>query len=298
MLLYLKLIFFIRCEILVDYIMNDNYKNYIMGYSYKSNESVINGVFYPEKFNDYINTAKVETCAFEDVPKEYLLDFVRGYFDRNCEISDNNVSIDTSSSVLPIEFFKVLKTDNNSGIWSGVNGDEILSVLYGDNPTCYKISNFYKFIKRVFPFSDISQIPTFKFKKNIEGAYAPFKNRPSDTGFDLHAIKLKSIKGNVHYFDTGISVEPSPGFYFDIVPRSSLSKTGWMLANSVGIIDSSYRGNIIIALIKVDSAAKDIEVPMRLVQLIPRQLIYMNQLEISDFDENTVRGDGGFGSSG
>lgn len=277
--------------------MNCHHKNYIRGYCYKSNNSEIKGVFYPEKFNDYIKTAAVETCAFEDVPTEYIIDFVRGYFDRNCEISDNSVSIG-ASSVLPNEFFEVLKTDNNSGIWSGINGDEILSMLYGNNPDCYKISNFYKFIRRVFPFSGISKIPTFKFKKNIEGAYAPFKNRPSDTGFDLHAIKLKSIKGNVHYLDTGISVEPPPGFYFDIVPRSSLSKTGWMLANSVGIIDASYRGNIIIALIKVDSNAKDLELPLRLVQLIPRQLIYMNHVEISDFDERTVRGDGGFGSSG
>ena len=53
-------------------------------------------------------------------------------------------------------------------------------------------------------------------------------------------------------YDTGIQVKPQYGYYFEIVPRSSLSKSGYILANSIGIIDPSYSGNLYIVLIKID----------------------------------------------
>jgi dUTP pyrophosphatase len=138
---------------------------------------------------------------------------------------------------------------------------------------------------------------TFKWSRINDTVPPPSKNRFSDSGFDLHLVsKLKEDNG-VHYYDTGIRVEPENGYYFELVGRSSISKTGWMLANNIGIIDASYRGTIIVPLIKVNPDASPLSLPLRLVQIIPRPLILMMGTETSDLS-NTARGTGGFGSSG
>jgi len=86
------------------------------------------------------------------------------------------------------------------------------------------------------------------------------------------------------------------GYYIEIVPRSSLSKSGYMLANSVGIIDSSYRGNIYIALIKIDDDAEEIQFPFRCCQFVVRKQYDMTFIQKDEFD-TTHRADGGFGST-
>jgi dUTP pyrophosphatase len=138
---------------------------------------------------------------------------------------------------------------------------------------------------------------TFKFKKMHPEAIAPKKAHATDTGFDLWLVeKVKEENGMVMY-DTGIAVKPPHGYYFELVGRSSISKSGYIMANSVGIIDASYRGSLKVALIKVNKEMPDLELPCRLVQLIPRQLFHLNAVEVEELDV-TSRGDGGFGSSG
>ena len=137
---------------------------------------------------------------------------------------------------------------------------------------------------------------SFKYIKVHKDAIAPSKNHPLDTGFDLHLIKKIKEYNNVSYFDTGIAVRPPNGYYFDLVGRSLIAKTGWMLANNIGIIDFNYTGTVIVALIKIDPNANELELPCKLVQLIPRNLILMNSIE-SDYIEDTDRADsGGLGS--
>ena len=60
-----------------------------------------------------------------------------------------------------------------------------------------------------------------------------------------HDITHK-IVGDVIYFKTGLSLQPSKGHYFEVVPRSSISKLPLMMANSVGVIDENYRGEILV----------------------------------------------------
>ena len=137
-----------------------------------------------------------------------------------------------------------------------------------------------------------------KFVKNHSQAVTPSKAYPSDTGYDLTIIDVKKkLNNGVVLFDTGISVKPPEGYYTEIVPRSSLSKTGWMLANSLGIIDSSDRGNVLIALIKIDPNASEFQIPFCKFQLILRKLEVAEMLEVSTL-EDTERGEGGFGSTG
>lgn len=79
--------------------------------------------------------------------------------------------------------------------------------------------------------------------------------------------------------------------------RSSLPKLGYMLANSVGIIDNEYRGNVMIQLFKFDSNAPPLELPCRIAQLIPRKMVPIEFEEIVTVTTTTTRGEGGFGST-
>jgi dUTP pyrophosphatase len=70
-----------------------------------------------------------------------------------------------------------------------------------------------------------------------------------------------------------------------------------MLANSVGVIDQGYVGEIFVPLIKLDDEADDLKLPCRVVQLIPRRWYSMVPTEIEHVP-NTSRGSNGFGSTG
>lgn len=136
-----------------------------------------------------------------------------------------------------------------------------------------------------------------KFVKSSPEAIIPTKAHPSDIGYDLTAISVYNrVDNNVTLYDTGIKVVPPEGYYTEILPRSSLSKTGHMLANSVGIIDPSYRGNLLIAVRKVDNGYPDLQVPFCRFQLILRKAEYFTMDEVETLNK-TDRGDGGFGSS-
>ena len=143
------------------------------------------------------------------------------------------------------------------------------------------------------------QRPLFYWSRLHPDGVSPSKTRISDSGYDLTLIgDREEDRGRpVRYYRTGIRVSPLHGWYFDLVPRSSISKTGYMLANSVGVIDRSYRGEVLVALRKMDPDAPDIEFPCRLVQLVPRPIIHLEFEEVDEFDE-TERGSGGFGSTG
>ena len=140
---------------------------------------------------------------------------------------------------------------------------------------------------------------TIKFKTENENAFIPTRAGSQEVGYDLTIInKIKDISSTTAMYDTCISVKPPDGIYFEVVPRSSLSKTGYILTNSIGIIDPSYRGSIKLVLTKIDQSMPDIELPNKRFQLIPRTFI-SNMFEteqVSELDD-TSRGSGGFGST-
>lgn len=99
------------------------------------------------------------------------------------------------------------------------------------------------------------------------------------------------------YIHTGVSVELPKGTALMVYPRSSLHKKSLILANSVGVIDSDYRGEIVVCLYNTSYLSQKIEAGERIVQamLIKVQPI---QPEITDALTPTKRGEGGFGSTG
>lgn len=162
---------------------------------------------------------------------------------------------------------------------------EILSLNYPDI--------YYKFNKRV------NGNTTLVVRQVNDNAVIPSKSRFSDVGHDLIIIsKHKDISNICALYDTGLQVQVPFGYYTEIVPRSSLSKSGYMLANSIGIIDNGYRGNLYIALIKVDPNALPIEFPFKCCQLVLRKQYFSNISVTHDELIDTQRMGGGFGSTG
>jgi dUTP pyrophosphatase len=139
--------------------------------------------------------------------------------------------------------------------------------------------------------------PSVKFIKTDSNAIIPTKGEPLSMGFDLTAIGIwKKYGEKIILFETGIAVEPPDGYYTEIFPRSSLSSTGYMLANSIGLIDPSYRGSLKIALIKIDEKMPDLKLPFTKCQLVLRKCEYFKMEQVQNLT-NTTRGVGGFGST-
>ena len=138
------------------------------------------------------------------------------------------------------------------------------------------------------------------FKKLDDRAVTPMQKRSSDTGWDVTLIdrvegSYRDLDhGFVETYRTGLIVAPPEGYYFDLAPRSSLSKYGCVMPNSFGVIDSTYRGELLVPIIHFEDS---LELPGRYVQLILRPLIPTVFKEVSEF-EGTDRGTQGFGSSG
>lgn len=128
-------------------------------------------------------------------------------------------------------------------------------------------------------------------------AVIPSKIRESDAGYDITIIKkVKDFTNTTSLYDTGIQLDIPQDYYIEVVPRSSISKTGYILANNIAIIDNGYKGNIYIALTKIDSSVPDIELPNRICQLIVRKQERLSFVDSDDIGKSN-RGQGGFGST-
>jgi len=125
-----------------------------------------------------------------------------------------------------------------------------------------------------------------------------------DAGFNLISPTELDIEGfSTAKIDLGVrgamTLAGAPVGYF-LYPRSSTgTKTPLRLANSVGVIDSGYRGTYIAAFDNNRAVSFLVEKGQRLVQICPPNLTYPMRVElVEDLDVNTVRGAGGFGSTG
>lgn len=245
------------------------------------------------------------------ISDSYKWDFIRGYFDGDGSINNPAKKIKqprckvTSNSAKMLNsircFCGITCSMGKSDLWfSGNNALDFLGKLY-DNATIYMPRKRNLFLdwsmwQPALP-GLYGSDSIFKWVKTREDAVAPTKARASDSGFDLVVLEKVKNFGDVELWDTGIKVCPEFGWYFEMVPRSSISKRGYILANLTGVIDRSYTGNILVALVKIDPKAKDIESGERLVQIIPRPIIHVDFQEVEELDD-TDRGTGGYGSTG
>lgn len=140
-----------------------------------------------------------------------------------------------------------------------------------------------------------------KFKKLHGEAVTPAYSKYGDAGLDISSITYtydSQTKSHIH--TTGIAIEIPYGFVGLIFPRSSISKKTQLLSNSVGVIDSGYRGEIKFVFKNTDvsqSYHSHYQPGDRIGQLviIPIPLIELDQVtELSDSE----RGSGSYGSTG
>ena len=131
----------------------------------------------------------------------------------------------------------------------------------------------------------------------------PERQHPTDAGLDLKAAVWANVTPRVTTkIPTGVHVEIPEGYVGLIFPRSGLASRGITLANSVGVIDSDYRGELICAMTNTKPHNFKCEVQQydRIAQLVivPIALPELNICETLEELSNTERGDGGFGHTG
>jgi dUTP pyrophosphatase len=140
-----------------------------------------------------------------------------------------------------------------------------------------------------------------KIKKLHPNAVIPTYAKEGDAGMDLVATSVISETHTQITYGLGVALEIPNGFVGLVFPRSSIRKTRLQLSNSVGVIDSGYRGELQATFNKItttlENQKNDYKVGDRVAQImiIPHPSIDFQEVE---YLSNTQRGEGGFGSTG
>jgi len=147
-----------------------------------------------------------------------------------------------------------------------------------------------------------------KIKKLNPLAQIPSYAKAGDAGMDVVATEILKDTPEQITYGMGIALEIPEGFVGLVFPRSSIRKTGLQLSNSVGVIDSGYRGEIQATFNKIfgsEGMYDEAKIPttefykvgdrIAQIMIIPHPTIEFNEVdELSDSE----RGEGGFGSTG
>jgi deoxyuridine 5'-triphosphate nucleotidohydrolase len=263
--------------------------------------------------------------------KNLLNNFMKAYIEKNGVILKNNIYIKVYNYNTLKQITEIYKTPHKvlkEEVHNNPEKNIDLNKDYIDNEPYileYKNSNMIDFLgqiyvndKEVEDFyinnyiynflnygdNNIESPPILKIYKADEKAIVPTKNNYSDAGLDLTIIsEYKKLNSDTILYDTGIKLEIPNGYYVEIVPRSSISRSGYMLANSIGIIDQGYTGNLYVALRKINKGCEDLVLPYKCCQIIMKKQIYP-KIIIEDLTKerkenilSTSRGAGGFGST-
>ena len=140
-----------------------------------------------------------------------------------------------------------------------------------------------------------------KIKKLSDTAMIPSRGSRLAAGYDLYADIQEVIKVQPHEtvkISTGISMAVPEGYFGAIFARSGLStKKGLRPANCTGVVDSDYRGPVIVALHNDSEIVQVVEPAERIAQLVVMPFLPVEFEVVEELDE-TERGEGGFGSTG
>ena len=161
----------------------------------------------------------------------------------------------------------------------------------------YSLDNKVKELERAKPIS------VLYVKKLTETAQIPTQGTMDAAGWDLYA-DLENVNeivihpGSTEKISTGISIMLPEGTFGAIYPRSGLAtKQGLAPANKVGVVDSDYRGPVIVALHNHGSEIQTIKAGDRIAQLVVTPYLRVTPIEVDELN-TTERGEGGFGSTG
>ncbi len=144
-------------------------------------------------------------------------------------------------------------------------------------------------------------MPKIAVKKLSENAILPTYGSEFAAGADLYALPGEEtviLPGETKLIHTGLAMEIPQGYGGFIYARSGLaSKRGLAPANKVGVVDADYRGEVMVALHNHSSIAQTVAGGERVAQLVIAPFLKVD-FEEADVLQDTVRGAGGFGSTG
>lgn len=255
---------------------------------------------------------------YPNISEELDVYFIRGFFDGDGSVSLHHRIPRASIASNSTSILNSIKDKSGCGSvyetssgtqWQTTSGSDairFLEYLYSDTTVPYLKRKYYKYIdistwvpSKLGKGSSVKFNTTtglIKFNKARSDAVLPSISDIHASGIDLHIIeKVKEFTSDVSLYTTGIKVQPPEGYYFILVGRSSISKSGYSLANGIGIIDENYVGEILVPLRKHTN--EELVLPNRLVQLVLLPKINCEFTAVDSF-EDTERGTGGFGSTG
>ena len=144
-------------------------------------------------------------------------------------------------------------------------------------------------------------MPKIAVKKLDERAVLPTYGSEYAAGADLYAVcedEVTFAPGETKLIKTGLAMEIPEGYAGLIYARSGLaSKRGLAPANKVGVVDADYRGEVMVALHNHSDKPQSVACGERIAQLVVAPFLKVD-FEESDELSDTVRGTGGFGSTG
>lgn len=133
-----------------------------------------------------------------------------------------------------------------------------------------------------------------KVKKLHTDAKLPHYANHGDAGMDIYAV-TKEVKEKFIEYGAGLAFEIPNDHVMFIYPRSSLSNKDLIMANHVGVLDSGYRGELKLRFRKIGDDVYEIGEKIGQIIVVP-----FPKIEFEEVDElsDTIRGEGGFGSTG
>jgi dUTP pyrophosphatase len=144
-------------------------------------------------------------------------------------------------------------------------------------------------------------MPRIAVKKLDERAVLPTYGSEFAAGADLYAVldeELTILPGETKLVKTGLAMEIPEGYAGLIYARSGLAaKRGLAPANKVGVVDADYRGEVMVALHNHSTMPQTIAPMERIAQLVVAPFLKAEFVQADEL-EATVRGEGGFGSTG
>ncbi|RCI15613.1 hypothetical protein L249_3436 [Ophiocordyceps polyrhachis-furcata BCC 54312] len=143
----------------------------------------------------------------------------------------------------------------------------------------------------------VESVPALQVKKLSDKARLPTRGSAFAAGYDLYAARETVIPARGKALvDTDISIAVPAGTYGRVAPRSGLASKNF-IDTGAGVIDADYRGPVKVLLFNHADADYDVKEGDRVAQLVLERIVTPDVVEVQKLEES-VRGAGGFGSTG
>ena len=181
-----------------------------------------------------------------------------------------------------VDIYKITKDLNLEGVIRNSKMPSYTLELLPENP------NAAKFYKNSVRSNDNAGVDLFV---PTDVTFQPGEKKLVSMG-----VKARMITNNQHYAYVN-DEDRDPSVHYWMPSRSSISKTGLLLLNSIGVIDKSYRGELMAFLWNTTDKVVEVKEGDRLVQIVAPDMGHINSIHLVNSLDETARGSGGFGST-